>query len=510
MPQFHITAPDGTQYEVTGPDGSTEHDALAQVMAQHDNAGPQPSMLQTLAASPVGRLAHDAVIAPIEGVASLLSKIDPTGGAVAPANRAMEGSYNDALAAQRNRPGYAKARQEADAQLSQGGGSGLSDQLIKSLAPSLAGLAGFVKGGLNSSNASADAQTAAQGEYAAANPKTSTAAQIAGGFMAGPEGGPAALPAAAVKQVPPSLAQLNAAKNAAYKVVDNSSMQISGAEVGKLHADLTTQLARMGLTDKTMGNLTPKVATAMSALEDAAKSHQTLQGMDIQRRIAGIAAGSPDKTERAAARIVQDGIDNFITNLHPGQLHGPVDQTAIDALPQARDLASRSFKTEQLQNIIDKAKNNSTGFAQSGYENALRSGFRKLLNNERGIKRFSPEERAAIKQVATGGSGVSATNLLRQVGKLSPQGALPMVLELGAVGALGPGALAAPAAGLTGRAGATFLQNMAAKKAVNLAALGKTSVRPANAAMLQLPKMLPNSPIPYGLLISSLMAKQSQ
>jgi len=35
MPTFHITAPDGTAYEVTGPDGSTEQQALAQVQSQH-------------------------------------------------------------------------------------------------------------------------------------------------------------------------------------------------------------------------------------------------------------------------------------------------------------------------------------------------------------------------------------------------------------------------------------------------------------------------------------------
>ena len=35
MPNFLITAPDGTKYDVTGPEGATEQDALAQVMAQH-------------------------------------------------------------------------------------------------------------------------------------------------------------------------------------------------------------------------------------------------------------------------------------------------------------------------------------------------------------------------------------------------------------------------------------------------------------------------------------------
>lgn len=44
MPVFHITAPDGTAYEVNGPEGSTEQQALAQVQAQHGKApAPQAS-----------------------------------------------------------------------------------------------------------------------------------------------------------------------------------------------------------------------------------------------------------------------------------------------------------------------------------------------------------------------------------------------------------------------------------------------------------------------------------
>lgn len=294
-----------------------------------------------------------------------------------------------------------------------------------------------------------------------------------------PMSGVARLPEIAAKipmEAAPTIAALNAGKKAAYKIVDNSPMRIAAPEVAALHTDLTTQLSRMGLTDKTLPVFAPKVATAMAALKDASATHQTLQDMDMQRRIAGIAAGSTDKTERAAARIVQDGIDKLLTNLKPEQLHGPIDPAAIAALPQARDLANRSFKAQQLQDIIDKAKNNSTGFSQSGYENALRNGFRKLLNNDRGIARFSPQEQAMIKQVATGGSSLSATNLLRQIGKLSPQGAIPILAELGMYGAVGPAALAVPAAGIAGRTGATILQSNAAKRAVEAAARGRAPI----------------------------------
>lgn len=509
MPVFDITAPDGTHYEVTGPDGATEEQALQQVQAQHGRPagnpnGPQPTTMQTLGASPVGRFAHDFVLPMIETPARLLSKIDPTGGMVAPMAAKAEGTYQDALAAQRNRPGYAEARQQAD-KIQSGLPNGLADQFISSLTPTLAGLAGL-PGGVNASNAAADSQTAARDAYAQQNPKSSFLANVGGGFLAAPQGGPKALPVLPPKQVAPTIGALNTAKKAAYDIVDNSPMKIAGPEIGQLHADLQTQLGRMGLTEKTMPALAPKVGTALESLKDASTADQTLQAMDIQRRIAGIAAGSTDKTERAAARIVQDGIDGLLSNLQPHQLSGPIDQAAIAALPEARDLASRSFKAEQLQAIIDKAKNNSTGFAQSGYENALRVGFRKLLNNDRGIARFSPAEREAIKQIATGGSAVSATNLLRQVGKLSPQGAIPILSELAMYGVAGPSALAIPAAGIAGRTGATLLQSAAAKKAVNLAALGRgaTAIPPAPA--LQLPRLTPRSALPLGLFGS--MAQQ--
>lgn len=146
--------------------------------------------------------------------------------------------------------------------------------------------------------------------------------------------------------------------------------------------------------------------------------------------------------------------------------------SAVRDLNMARDYWRRYAKASTLQGIIDKAKLNSTGFSQSGYENALRAGFRKLANNDRGISRFSPDERAAIIQVATGGGKLSPTNVLRQVGKLSPHGAIPILSEIGMYGALGPQALAVPAVGIAGRAGATALQKAAARRAVEISAMG--------------------------------------
>lgn len=446
-------------------------------------SGPAPTMLQTAIASPLGRLAHDAILSPIESAMNFLHPVDFS---------PIEKPYANALAAQQNRPGYADARTQANTTISAMRRPGIMDQFTAPLNSAIAGTAGLITGGVNGMNATADAQVASQQDFQQAHPIASAVGQTVGGLMAMPEGGHT-LPALQTK----TIQDVTAAKKAAYSVVDNSPMKIAAPEIQNLHTDLTTKLARMGLNEDTLPALAPKVATAMDSLEKAGAGDQTLQAMDIQRRIAGIAAGSTDKTERAAARIMQDGIDDFITKLQPSQLSGPVDQAAINALPEARDLASKSFKAQTIQDIINKAKNNSTGFSQSGYENSLRNGFRKLLNNDRGISRFNPDEVAAIKQVATGGSSLSATNLLRQVGKLSPQGAIPILAEIGAYGAFGPQALAIPAAGIAGRTGATMLQSNAAKNALDLMLRGGPAA--AQPAALSAPAITAASRIPYGL-----------
>lgn len=478
-----------------GPDLSKMSDAdLLRASAQK----PQPSIKQTLAASPIGRMVHDTV----RGASDLANMaFAPRGTPNVLDATGLEGRYQGAIQAQQNRPGYLAARTQAD-QMNDKAGPGLAEQFMPGVDNLVQGIGGLVTGGVTGMSAAQDSRTASQNAYRAENPNASMAANIAGGFMMSPKlpGAPAAIP----KQVAPTLAQLNADKKAAYAIVDNSPMRISAKSIDGLHADLQTKLGRMGLTEKTMPKLAPKVDAALESLKDAAAADQTMQAMEIQRRIAGIAAGSPDKTERAAARIVQDGIDDLIGNLTPAQLSGPIDPAAIAAIPKARELASRSFKAEQLQKMFDKAKNNASGFGQSGLENSIRSEFRKLVNNERGFSRFSKPEQEAIKQVATGGKGMSLTNTLRQIGKLSPQGAIPLISEIGLVMAAGPGALALPAIGFAGRMGATALQKGAAKEAINLAALGKTATPVPRQPLLSAPRPPSLSQMPYGLLGPSL------
>lgn len=228
---------------------------------------------------------------------------------------------------------------------------------------------------------------------------------------------------------------------------------------------------QMGVASKAIKSIEQNKSGALAA-RGAAGAGTRQRYMDLRQTL-----GDAGTARQSALQDVQAATHEINT----------APQQAISDLSEARDNWKRYAKASQLQAIIDKAKNNSTGFAQSGYENALRSGFRKLLNNDRGISRFTPDEQAAIKQVATGGSALSATNLLRQVGKLSPQGAIPILSEIAMYGAAGPSALALPAAGIAGRVGATVLQKNAAKRAVNLAAMGPEGASALSAVQLPVP-----------------------
>jgi len=150
-------------------------------------SGQQPSWLDRAVASPVGRFAHDAVLSIPMGLGSMLSKMDPTAPDPAKMAQLYEKPYQDSLSRNRNTPGYANARADADAMAAQRG-VGLSDQFIPTLAPTMAGLAGLT-GGLDSSNAAADAQASGQDAFAARHPVISTGANIAGGLMAMPARG---------------------------------------------------------------------------------------------------------------------------------------------------------------------------------------------------------------------------------------------------------------------------------------------------------------------------------
>lgn len=522
MPTYEIQSPDGKTYEVTAPEGATQDQVLAYVKQQHVAAppsaaptpaptGPQPSMMQTIMASPVGRFAHDAILQPISGLAGLLARADPTGGMIAPMAAKAEDTYQGSLSAQRNRPGYAKALSDAQAQLAARGGSGLTDQFIAPFTSAMAGTAGLITGGLNGSNAAADAQLASQGDYQKAHPIASAAAGLAGGLMAMPQGmtqnlllKSAASPAAAAV---PSIADLKSVAHQAYDRVDNAGHVVSDTAYDAMVNDLKSKLANEGI-DKT---LHPNAIAAYNRLAEAQGNPITFKGLDTLRKVSSdaIGASAMNKADQRLGYAVQNHIDDFVNGLKPADIMGATDPTSTIAdLAEARDAWSRASQAQLIQNQIDKAGiKASANYSQSGVENALRQQFKSLALNDKAMARLAPEVREAVKDVA---KGSPMGNILRFVGKYAPHGPVATLAGMGVgsmMGGVGGAAegglasLAVPMAGEAARTGATKITQAAAQKALQTAALGRAPA--AAPAALSIPSLPGASQLPYGLLGSA-------
>lgn len=295
-------------------------------------------------------------------------------------------------------------------------------------------------------------------------PYARTIGALAGGAVQGV--GEAALTANRPTPGVPTTSELKQAAHGQYAKADNAGLIVKGDSMKGMATDLGATLANEGMD----ATLHPK-ATAVYKNINNANDNTTLKGIDILRQQAGDAAGSLDPAERRLGRIIKDHIDDFVGNLKPEDVVQGDAQGAADSITNARDLWSRASKGEIIDNAIQKAKNSASMFTGSGLENSLRTRFRQLSNNDRVMRRFSPDEQDAIQQVA---SGTAIGNALRFLGKFSPHGYLNTMMTGGAGYELGGpvGAAAALGAGELGRVGATAITTKNARLASELVRQG--------------------------------------
>ncbi len=140
-------------------------------------------------------------------------------------------------------------------------------------------------------------------------------------------------------------------------------------------------------------------------------------------------------------------------------------RAAVGLIKDARALWSRKAKGSIIEGAFQNAAD-----AKSGLENGLRSEFGKLLKSPK--YNWTPDERAAIRQVVRGGVKANALRFLGTFG-YSPDQArsfLGTVIGAGAGGALGGGigAVALPAVGTAARFAS---RSLAKSRANNVSAL---------------------------------------
>lgn len=267
------------------------------------------------------------------------------------------------------------------------------------------------------------------------------AAPAQAGRNAGLESVPAKPPA-------PSIEELQAAKDAAYKAADNTGIVVSRGALNRLKVGLVNDLKKEGLNRK----LHPKAAAALEEIVNT-KGQLSLSEIETLRKIANDAKGSLEPADARLGSKIVDHIDDFEEGLSQRDVVGG-NADAAGAYKEARSLNTRLSKAKTIDELFRRAELNAPNFSGSGMENALRTEFRALAKNKREIRRFSPEERVAIEKVA---KGAPMENLLRQVGKLAPTGIVSFVLGQVAGAAIGgpAGMTAVPAVGFAARSAAT-------------------------------------------------------
>lgn len=276
----------------------------------------------------------------------------------------------------------------------------------------------------------------------------------------------------------PTIPELRAQSQAAYKAAENTGAISTSDALGNVANDVEKMLTEEGYRPA----LHPATADALSAImEDATRPGvvgQTMKGVEGLRRVvanAERAAANADDARLAGQML--DKLDDHIDTLAP-------------QFKEGRALWARMRKGQDIEALFERAENAAGGYTQSGFENALRLQFKRLADNPKRFSRYTPEEQAAILQTVRGGN---MQKLARWAGKLAPRGvvsaAAGFILGGGPTGALALGAL-----GESARAIGTGMRESSARAVSDLVRRGPQAPQAGQTMVPELPAPLAIAP----------------
>lgn len=251
------------------------------------------------------------------------------------------------------------------------------------------------------------------------------------------------------RNMTPTQEALRARANQTYKDAENLGVVLRPDKVQSIQQKLGAVAADTGFNPR----IHPKVSAALDSFDDLAGQAPTLKRMEQQRRILGSAASSMEPDERRIASELIDQYDEIIGGLNAGDVVRGQGDEAAKVLAQARQQWQQTRKMQVIDEAIEKAKNQASGF-----ENGMRTQLRSILNNPKKRRGFNQEEIQAMRRVVQGGT---AENLMKLVGKFGfgeGQATSALGLSLGIAGGSavggGAGAVAVPLIGQAARKGA--------------------------------------------------------
>lgn len=229
--------------------------------------------------------------------------------------------------------------------------------------------------------------------------------------------------------------------NAMWEQLRNSGAKYDFAEYKKMVGNLDMKLKSLGMdkysapkATKQVSKMSPKAADAVETVANAklkslstgglvddtfnALKNGTVEPLDFTeidsiRKAAGEMTRNytASETERKAAGIIRDAIDDFEMNV-PVLNEGAMTASEFRSLSKAARAQSLiNIKARTLNDAMEQAKT-----YQSGFEAGLRNQFSNLLRSKKGQKLFNDEEKAALMDVAKGSYTHNALRMLGRFG----------------------------------------------------------------------------------------------
>lgn len=222
-----------------------------------------------------------------------------------------------------------------------------------------------------------------------------------------PEGVPGAIEKA------PSLEDLEALKNAAYKQVDESGVRYSPEGYVDMAGRVEKRLVDEGVDEV----LHPKAARTLKRMQDRVGQSPTLSELDnVRKFVSRDVAGSMDPSEKRLGSMMLEEIDAFVKS-GEGVLEG-AGREGAETIGKARELNTRFRKAEMIQDAVRKAELDSAQAGSGGnFENRMRAEIKRILQNPKKVRGFSAEEVKLMEQVVR---GTPVQNVMRLLGKASP------------------------------------------------------------------------------------------
>lgn len=227
------------------------------------------------------------------------------------------------------------------------------------------------------------------------------------------------------RQAPMTTDELRDAGEAAYQRADDAGLRVASDAYDDLVLDTAERARKLGNNHI----LTPRSNAALEEmLRVTGRSQYTIDDLNILRRVANMAAISPDPSDANIGRTIRDGIDDWLEKLDPKDILAGDPQAASAALREARDLWGRYRRSETLDQIQERALNAvGANYSAAGAQTALRQQFRALANS-REFKRFPLNEQQAILDIVRGGP---MENGLRRIGAFAPRGFFSTMFAFG-------------------------------------------------------------------------------